>query len=163
MLVSGYEPLREEKELIIEAASEVRGLYEVDPQQLIRVVDNLMINAIQHTEVGGKILVQAFSDEVDLPTALFSFVRESVRFDFTRFAYLIVQNEGRGIKAENLNHIFEPLYQEDQARSKQDTSGTGLGLSITKQIVEKHGGTITVLSELNEGTCFICAIPKKGA
>lgn len=163
MLISDYEPLSEQKNLRLLTQNEVTGLYEVNPQQLIRVVDNLIMNAIQYTDEGKSICICAFSDETGKPARLFSFVDESYTFQFEHFAYITVQNEGIGIQEEDLQHIFEPLFQADESRSKKDTSGTGLGLSITKQIIEKHGGTISVFSEENEGTCFICSIPKKSA
>lgn len=163
MLVSDYEPLSKQKQVLFHANNEVTGMYEVNPQQLIRVVDNLVINALQHTGEGQTVWIDGFSDAAGKPTSLFSFIQETYTFQFDRFAYIVVQNEGVGIKEENLQRIFEPLYQEDQARSKQDTSGTGLGLSITKQIIEKHGGTIRAFSKEKVGTCFICSIPKKGA
>lgn len=161
MLVSGYEPLSEQKNLQMKARNEVKGLYEVNPQQLIRVADNLIMNAIQHTDEGKSICICAFSDEAGKPETLFSFVNEAYTFQFDHFAYITVQNEGVGIRADDLPYIFDPLYQADESRSKKDTSGTGLGLSITKQIIEKHGGTITVFSEKDTGTCFICSLPKK--
>lgn len=162
MLISGYEPLCEKKSISLTSSSDVEGLYEVNPQQLVRVIDNLMMNAIQHTPEQKSIWMKAFSHESAIPTWLFSFVNDDYTFDFERFAYVIVQNEGEGIGAGALRKIFDPLFQVDQARSKKEESGTGLGLSITKQIIEKHGGTITGLSQVNMGTCFICSIPKKG-
>lgn len=161
MLVSDYEPLSEQKNLQMLARSEVTGLYEVNPQQLIRVADNLIMNAIQHTEAGKSICIYAFADDAGKPETLFPFVENAYTFQFDHYAYITVQNEGAGIAKNDLQHIFEPLYQVDEARSKKDTSGTGLGLSITKQIIEKHGGTITAFSEENIGTCFICSLPKK--
>ena len=161
MLVSDYAPLSKHKQIKLIANNEVTGLYEVHPQQLVRVVDNLVMNAIQHTEKERSIWLHAFSDAEGILDSLFSFVSHSYTFDYNQYAYLIVQNEGEGIKEEALLNIFKPLYQVDQARSKKDTSGTGLGLSITKQIIKKHGGTITVFSKKGIGTCFICAIPKK--
>lgn len=161
MLVSGYEPLSEQKQVQLSANSDVTGLYKVNPQQLIRVVDNLVMNAIQHTEAGKSISICAFSNEADIPETLFSFVEEAYTFQFDRYAYITVQNEGAGIADNDLEHVFEPLYQADEARSKKDTSGTGLGLSITKKIIEKHGGTITAFSEKSQGTCFICSMPKQ--
>lgn len=162
MLTSGYEPLCENKSISLTASSDVEGYYEVNPKQLVRVVDNLMMNAIHHTPENHSIWMKAFSNKSGVPSWLFRFVTEDYTFDFENYAYVIVQNEGEGIKAENLRNVFEPLYQVDQARSKKETHGTGLGLSITKQIIEKHGGTVAGLSQLNVGTCFICSIPKKG-
>ena len=51
------------------------------------------------------------------------------------------------------------MYQADHARSKAGERGTGLGLNITKQIIEKHGGTVELLSRENDGTAVICWLP----
>lgn len=161
MLMSGYEPLCEKKGICLTASSEVEGVYEVNPQQLVRVVDNLVMNAIKHTERGRSIWLKAFSKDEALPPWLFPFVKERYKFNFKRNAYVVVQNEGEGIEKHHLQKIFDPLFQVDSARTKKELSGTGLGLSITKQIIEKHGGTITGFSELDVGTCFVCSIPKK--
>lgn len=161
MLVSDYEPLSKKKQIVLHSSNSARGLYKVNPQQLIRVADNLVMNAIQHTDVGKSIWIAAFSDELHIPSWLFPFVKDVYQFDFEKYAYIVVQNEGKGIEGSAMQHIFQPLYQVDQARSKKDTRGTGLGLSITKQIIEKHGGTIDGFSKIDIGTCFICSIPKK--
>ena len=137
------------------------GKHLVSPKQLMRVADNLMMNAIQHTYESGKIWIVTLSEKRQLDEWLFDFVR-TVHFHLiSRYTYLIVQNEGEGIQKKNIHYLFEPLYQVDQARSKKDAHGTGLGLSITKKIIEKHGGNVVVFSKLNVGACFICAIPKR--
>lgn len=164
MIISDYEALCGEKHITLTTENNVIGDYDVSPQQLMRVADNLMINAIQHTESYGKIWMSTFSEQADEPTWLFDYVRHSYEFNMDEFMYLIVQNEGIGINEANRAALFDPLYQVDQARSKKDAHGTGLGLSISQIIIEKHGGTIAVRSEEDNGACFICAIPKrKGA
>lgn len=159
MLLSGYEPLCSEKSITLQTTCDVQGMYEVNPKQMIRVVDNLMSNAIQHTQAGQKIWLAAFTPIRAIPLSLFDFVYQQFEFE-QEFTYLIVQNEGKDISQEELQHVFDPLYQVDQARSKKDARGTGLGLSITKQIIEKHEGDVYVLSEENKGTCVICRLPK---
>ncbi|HLR69919.1 MAG TPA: HAMP domain-containing sensor histidine kinase, partial [Pseudogracilibacillus sp.] len=101
------------------------------------------------------------SEASDLGHWLFEYVRKSYTFNFSKFAYIIVQNEGEGISEDKIDYLFDPLYQVDQARSKKDAHGTGLGLSITRQIIEKHGGTVDAISKENSGACFICSIPKR--
>lgn len=160
MLISDYDALCKKKEINLATYQNATGTYEVNPKQLIRVVDNLIINAIQHTDQKGALWVAALSEAFDT-SFLFDFVTKSFDFDFTRYAYIIVQNEGEGIPEEKIGFLFDPLYQTDQARSKKDAHGTGLGLSITKQIIELHGGHVNALSKLNVGACFICSIPKR--
>lgn len=160
MLTSGYEPLSQNKGVNLHTFTNVVGQFELSPKQLIRVTDNLMSNALKHTEENAHIWLSANSNEKEKMVWLFPFVKKEIQFNFTKSVYLIVQNEGKGIEKDKLEHIFDPLYQVDQARSKKDDHGTGLGLSITKQIIEKHGGKVFVLSEVNIGTCIVCKIPK---
>ena len=158
MLVSDYGPLCKEKNIHLEIISNVVGLYEVNPKQLMRVADNLMSNAIQHTNAGGHIWLAAISAEgID---QLFDFVKKSYTFNFNENMYLIVQNNGKGIAGDKIIQVFDPLYQIDEARSKIDAHGTGLGLSITKQIIDKHGGDVQIFSKVEIGTCVICKLPK---
>ncbi len=110
---------------------------EVDPRQLERVLDNLVVNAIKYTSVGGKIFVEA---DVSGGEIVFS-----------------VMDSGVGIPKEHLEHIFDEFYQAGQ--KVKGVKGTGLGLTIAKQIVEAHGGRIWVESKPQVGTVFAFAIP----
>lgn len=158
MLISDYGPLCEEKGISLHASSDVIGIYEVNPKQMMRVADNLMSNAIQHANEGGDIWLAAISEKES--DWLFDFAKQLYTFNFKRNMYLIVQNDGKGIAGDKIKQVFNPLYQTDEARSKKDARGTGLGLSITKQIIEKHGGEIQIFSEEGIGTCVICQLPK---
>lgn len=71
-----------------------------------------------------------------------------------------VIDQGIGIPAADIPHIFERFYRVDRARSRH-TGGTGLGLSIVASIIEAHGGEIKVKSELNKGSKFIVTLPEK--
>lgn len=160
MIISDYEAMCKEKNITLQSFNNVKGQYDVNPKQFVRIADNLMTNAIQHTEVGGEICIASLSSLANVKF-LFDFVYQDYHFDFENNAYLIVQNEGNGIPETEIPQLFNPLYQADKSRSKKDAHRTGLGLSIAKQIIEKHDGTITVLSKQGIGVCFICAIPKK--
>jgi signal transduction histidine kinase len=72
---------------------------------------------------------------------------------------LTIEDEGIGIKASDLPHIFERFYRTDPSRSKNAPGGHGLGLSIAQKIVELHAGSITVRSTFGKGTSFIVSIP----
>ena len=62
------------------------------------------------------------------------------------------------IEPENIPHLFERFYRTDWARAK-DSAGTGLGLPIVKEIMEAHGGSISVTSEVNKGSVFTLRLP----
>ena len=96
-----------------------------DPDRLEQVIENLFANAMRHSPDGGTVELRA-----GRPTA-------TVR--------LSVTDQGSGIPAEHLPHVFDRFYKADSGRAAGD-GGSGLGLSIVKAIVERHGGTIAVTS-----------------
>jgi len=112
---------------------------------------NLLGNAARYTPAGGRIELQVTGD-VD-------------------FVYIRVKDTGIGIPPDSLDAIFSEFYTVPQARiesageSKRvetitDGTGTGLGLSIVHAIVERHGGTITVASEVGSGSAFTVTLPR---
>lgn len=108
-----------------------------DEGQLVQVVQNLMSNAVRYTQQ-GKICVTLKTEDGE--------------------AVLKVTDTGIGIASEHVPRIFERFYRVDRARSRE-TGGTGLGLSIVKHIVNAHGGTVEVESELNVGSTFTVRLP----
>ncbi len=114
-----------------------------DADQMREVFLNLVSNALQHTKPGGSIRLSA------------SVVKESIEF--------IVEDTGSGISSADLPHIFERFYriQERYPGNLQDadTRGTGLGLSICRYIVEAHGGSINVESQVGKGSRFSVRLP----
>jgi two-component system phosphate regulon sensor histidine kinase PhoR len=69
-----------------------------------------------------------------------------------------VRDNGPGIPAEDLPHLFERFYRVDKGRSREK-GGTGLGLSIVKHIVQLHGGRVWAESKVGEGTAFFFTLP----
>ncbi|MBX9690521.1 MAG: cell wall metabolism sensor histidine kinase WalK [Candidatus Obscuribacterales bacterium] len=111
-----------------------------DADRLIQVLINLLSNAVKFSPEGGQITVSARVVE-----------------DFVEFS---VKDEGRGIPAEDLDAVFERFKQVKKTDAKIKR-GTGLGLAICKAIVEKHQGSIGVLSEEGKGSRFWFRIPKE--
>jgi two-component system, OmpR family, phosphate regulon sensor histidine kinase PhoR len=105
-----------------------------DADRLQQVIFNLVENAIKYGREGGTVVLSAERLE-------------------TGQIQVSVQDNGPGIPAEAQPRVFERFYRVDKARSR-DTGGTGLGLSIVKHIVQAHGGTVGVQSELGYGTTF---------
>ena len=112
-----------------------------DETRLKQVLINLINNAVKFTSHGGAINVRATPVQGANPR---------VRFE--------VQDDGIGIPAEQLEVIFESFRQVDGSSTRVH-GGTGLGLSIARQLVELHGGTIEVKSEIDKGSVFIFEIP----
>lgn len=110
-----------------------------DGQRVEQVLANLLSNALRHAPSGGAITVRVWAEA-----------------DWVGFS---VEDTGSGIAPEDLPHLFDRFYRVDKARSRAD-GGTGLGLSIAKQLVEAHGGEITVRSVVGEGSTFTVRLPR---
>jgi two-component system sensor histidine kinase VicK len=112
----------------------------LDRDQIDQVLDNLFSNAIKYTLDGGRIELAASQQPG------------------TGLMAISVKDTGIGIPKKDLNRIFDRFYRVDKARSR-NMGGTGLGLSIAREIVKAHGGTISLDSELNEGTTVTFTLP----
>lgn len=115
----------------------------VDIGQITQVLSNLLINAKQSMPNGGKIKI--LSEKTKLND-------DSLSLALGEYIKIRISDQGSGIPEENLNHIFEPFFT-----TKKD--GNGLGLATAFSIIHKHGGTITVHSEMNKGTIFDIYLP----
>ena len=108
-----------------------------DPTRLRQVVTNLVLNGLKYSDSS-------------------LYVRVSVTIEDGK-VQIIVKDGGIGIAPEELPTVFQPFMRGEQA--KRMAGGTGLGLYVCKSIVEQHGGTIEVASELGEGTTFTVSLP----
>ncbi len=111
-----------------------------DPEQLKRVINNIIGNSVKYIDKKkGEIDIRIL-DELD-----------SIRVE--------IEDNGKGIAAKDLPKIFERFYRTDTSRNSAQ-GGSGIGLSIVKKIVEDHGGYIWATSKENEGTCMHFVIRK---
>lgn len=109
-----------------------------DEDRINEVLGNLISNAFKFTQRGGKVAltVAAIDDKV----------------------VTTINDTGAGISEEQLPHIFDKFFMGDN-QAQAATKGTGLGLAIANEIVEAHGGQITVESRVGEGTTFVVTLP----
>lgn len=105
--------------------------------QITQIAANLLINALQHNQRGGHVLVETVLEN--------------------GHAVLRVENTGSGIPAEDLPHVFERFYRADTSRSRK-TGGTGLGLAICKAIADAHGASLTAESTPGVMTRFTLSV-----
>jgi signal transduction histidine kinase len=129
-LTLGYRPARSEP-----AAR-------VDPNRMMQALDNLVTNAIHYTLADGEVMVSV----------------DQERTDGRVWAIMTVVDTGIGIPREELPHIFERFFRGERSRV-MDVPGSGLGLAISREIVELHGGRITVKSREDEGSTFAIWLP----
>ncbi len=109
-----------------------------DARRLEQVVTNLLSNACRFSHTGGRVQIRC---EVDGDHLI-----------------VHVADEGIGIPAEAIPHLFDKFYQVDSSLTRR-AGGTGLGLHIARRIIEAHGGQVTVKSELGKGSVFSFTVP----
>jgi len=137
-LAEQLEPVAAAKNLRLETAAEPSVYARGDAAWLERVILNLLDNAIKFTPNGGRIRLSVAAEN--------------------GCAKLQVTDEGIGIPAEALPHVFERFYRAEPSRSKR-IPGAGLGLALVRWIVEKHHGRITAESAPGQGTRFTVWLP----
>ena len=156
MLYSGVEATCRQKNIHVEIQIEAHGNYNVDVKYMTRVIDNIVSNAIRHTDEGGHIWLGAFSTDVILPNWVDIQCKDALDKYSGPGLFLIVKNEGKAISEKDKDNLFKPFYQGDEARSKKEHKGVGLGLSISKMIIEKHKGAIEVIPINEVGNIMVC-------
>lgn len=111
-----------------------------DRQRIEQVLINILTNAIKYTPDGGSIDITL--THVPSPDRI----------------VIRVKDNGVGIPEEDMDHLFERFYRVDKSRNL-DTGGTGLGLAIAKELIEAHGGNISIESKFHEGTSVTLELP----
>lgn len=136
-LVERFEPAAQAGEISLELI-EARGdtIIFADESLIERAISNIIDNAVRYTPRKGKVVLYAekCEDKVEIS----------------------ISDTGEGIPPEKLPRIFEKFYRGDEARTDR---GAGLGLAIAKRVVEAHGGSINVESEIGKGTSFKVVLP----
>lgn len=149
-MVEMLSPLAQERGVVIKAKLPDRPLLVLgDRDELLRVMENLIENAVKYGESGGNV-------DVELARAEASDGRGAAQ------AVLSVQDYGPGIAPEHLPRLTERFYRVDIAQSREK-GGTGLGLAIVKHIVNRHRGHLDIASEPGQGACFKVTLPEAGA
>jgi|GEM_PF-2273454 len=120
----------------------------LDSGLMVQLLVNLLTNSMQATDRGGKIGVTLRCADRSVCATRVAQTLLSVGVE------LAVSDSGRGIEPAALEHIFVPFYTTKE-------EGTGLGLAICRQIVEQHGGTIEVQSEVGRGTTIVVRLPEE--
>lgn len=110
-----------------------------DEFSINEMITNLLFNAIKYTPDGKSVHLEAICRD------------DHIQLDFT--------DTGIGIPADEVGNVFDEFFRATNAK-RSEKDGTGLGLSIVKQIIERHGGTISVRSKENEGSTFTVILPR---
>jgi len=127
-----------------EQMNEILWLSELDKGQMQQVFSNLTVNARQAMHSGGELYVRL--ENVDMKVSQVSGIEPG------KYIKITVRDSGEGIDQKYINRIFDPYFSTKK-------EGTGIGLATTYSIIHKHGGHISVFSELGKGTAFTIYLP----
>ena len=146
------------------------GEMSLDERRLRQVLINLLSNAVKFTPIGGRVILDVHYEPIEInlaehisltrvpiqprPNSVLEFCPLEDRF----YLCLSVTDTGIGIDPLDQVKLFKPFVQIDSSFNRK-YEGTGLGLALVKQIVEMHGGDITLRSQIGEGSCFTVRLP----
>ena len=136
-----YEVAAHEAGVRLTVAPRGQAVAEVNRLLFQRAVNNLVANALAHTPPGGSVMLAATGADTGI--------------------LVEVVDTGCGIATAHLPHVFDRFYRVDQSRQSEGGAHIGLGLSLVRSIVELHGGTVDIDSELGKGTKVILRLPRQ--
>jgi signal transduction histidine kinase len=143
LLISNHKATARERGLTLRyQRADLDAIVLADPDRLMQVLSNLVTNAINYTSSGGEVVISATQEDTG----------------GRAWAKAVVSDTGMGIPEDELDLVFDRFFRGEQPRLMQ-MPGTGLGLAIVKEIVELHGGRVTVESRVGEGSIFTIWLP----
>ncbi len=152
--------------LHLEAIDAELGVFQADARKVKQIVYNLLSNAVKFTGEGGdvKLKVRRVGREQvgKLEGAWTGRTFAPVDDEFLEFLEISITDNGIGISAEGIEHLFQPFNQIDGGLARK-FEGTGLGLAMIKLLAELHGGRVAVQSAPGEGAAFIVWLPFRTA
>ena len=139
-LIAGYVPMMEQNGVLYEfSITEDEVEIPFDRKNLDRALSNILLNSIKYNSSGITINIKLLLNN--------------------NYVVIIIEDNGIGIPKEFQGNIFEPFVRVDTTRNSR-SGGTGLGLAISKAIIEKHGGNITLVKDIDKGCKFIIKLRK---
>lgn len=136
--IQRMEPIAAGREITIDATLPALAVVDALPEDIRSIVSNLLENAVRYNREGGTVTVCLTREDAHVT--------------------LEVSDTGDGIPEQDRDRIFERFYRIDKARSRA-AGGTGLGLSLVRHAAERHGGTVTLHSEVGAGSTFRVELP----
>ncbi len=147
-IVDSFQPAAEKKNIELQFFSKPENLLTwFDPDKIDKIVYNLLCNALKFTPENGKVSISVAAENL-----------LTIDSNNEYNVEIKVEDNGIGISADDLEHIFDRFYQSKN-QPEYEQKGSGIGLTLTNELVELHGGRITVTSEPGKGSCFIVHLP----
>ena len=137
-IIDTFEPIYIKEDHSLTASIEEGIMINMDLDKLKQIIYNLLSNSIKYLNKNGRVALSLISEDNQV--------------------ILTIEDNGIGIKKEDLPYIFDRFYKSDSSRNR-NTGGTGLGLSIVKSFVEAHNGKINIDSVSGQGTRIIIVFP----
>ncbi|TJX13787.1 cell wall metabolism sensor histidine kinase WalK [Tissierella creatinini] len=137
-IITSFQPLFRMENYSLQGNIEKNIEVNVDKEKFNQIIYNLLSNSLKYLDENGRVIVSLNK--------------------FNNNLVIKIEDNGIGIKEEDLKNIFNRFYRVDTSRNKS-TGGIGLGLSIVKSLVEAHSGYIDVKSQYGKGTEFLITLP----